>query len=736
MQQFLRRIIAQILSFSLVCLSVIAQTTQPSAQQKPKEEILRIGAEEVLLDIIIRDKKGRPVTDLKAGEIEIFEDNVKQEIISFRNVNRGGEAGVESGSATPANSSNTNNGAPKTPDPLRQINLVSFVFERLNPDGRRNAKAAALEFLKENYGPNVMVAIFVLDQRINVIQPFTSDRERARLAVERASGEAPSSFADGSQKIRQELENFTNADAAATAAAANVGGQGGASTVNGSAFADAKAAEVTLNILRLADDSARQQQGQSSLFSLLSLVEGQKRLQGRKTVVYFSLGLQIPAALKDTFQATISAANRANVSFYAVDARGLQTESDFQSAKESLNAAVSANERQQRARGGQATTMEQVKSFDNAENAITKNSQNNLAALAESTGGVFVANTNDFRTPMRRVISELTTYYEASYAPSAKEFDGKFRTISVKTVRSDLVIQTRAGYFALPPMESSTPLLPYEMPMLAALSTKPIPRDFDYRQQILHFAPRGDGVQQMLVLEIPLSNLTFKVDEEKKLYHTHCSLLAILKNSEGRVVQKFSEDFPLDGLSTKLDALKKGNLVFTRNFDVTPGRYTLETVAHDRETNKKSAKRSILLVPNTSDALRMSSISVIKRIDPIDQKAAPDDNPFRFQTGKIIPNLGEAIKPASGGELGVFTVVYPSKIIGEKPSLILEILQDGLSIARGQIELPAVDAQGKIPYIAKVPLDTFKTEGSYEIRVIARQGQQAVEEHTFFTIGK
>jgi hypothetical protein len=50
--------------------------------------------------------------------------------------------------------------------------------------------------------------------------------------------------------------------------------------------------------------------------------------------------------------------------------------------------------------------------------------------------------------------------------------------------------------------------------------------------------------------------------------------------------------------------------------------------------------------------------------------------------------------------------------------------------------LPAPDAQGKIPYIAKLPLDNFKTAGNYELRVIARQGQQAVEEHTFFTIGQ
>jgi hypothetical protein len=187
---------------------------------------------------------------------------------------------------------------------------------------------------------------------------------------------------------------------------------------------------------------------------------------------------------------------------------------------------------------------------------------------------------------------------------------------------------------------------------------------------------------------------------------------------------------------TRLEALKKGNLVFTRTFDALPGRYTLETVAHDRETNKKAARRSILIVPNRGENLKMSSVSVIKRIDPIDQSAQSDDNPFRFQTGKIIPNLGEPIKATAGGELGVYTVVYPVAGSSEKPQLILEVLQDGQSIARGQIDLPASDAQGKIPYIAKLPLDNFKAAGQYELRVIARQGQQAVEEHTFFTIGQ
>lgn len=728
--------LSHLLIWAFLCPSLAQTGTPQPPQQKPSAQgdVLRIGAEEVLLDLVVRDKKGRPVRDLKVGDIEIYEDGVKQEISSFRLVNRDAIVEGESIAGAPTNAPKTD-ALPKSTDPTRQINLVSFVFERLSPDGRRNARTAAMEFLKEEYGPNVMVAIFALDQRLNAIQSFTSNRDRIKAAVEHVIGMAPSSFASESQKLRQELENFTKADATAAQSTASVG-QGGASTVNGGSFAEAKAAEVTLNILRLADDSARQQQGQSSIYSLLSLIEGQKKLLGRKTVVYFSEGLQVPPNLKDAFQTAISAANRANVSFYAMDARGLQTQSDFDSAKESLNAAVTATQRQQRTRGGEAVSVEQVKAFDNAESAITKNSQNNLASLAESTGGVFVANTNDFRTPMKRVLTELTSYYEASYSPTGKEFDGKFRSITVKSQRPDIVLQTRSGYFAVPTMEGVSQLLPYELPLLAALNAKPIPRDFDIRQQILHFADRPGGTQQMLVMEVPLANLTFKVDEGNKLYSTHCSLLALLKNSEGRVVHKFSEDFPLDGPTTRLEALKKGNLVFTRAFDVPPGRYTLETVAHDRETNKKAVRRSILVVPNRSENLKMSSVSVIKRIDPIDQSSAGDDNPFRFQTGKIIPNLGEPIKPGAGSELGIYTVIYPLSGSSDKPQLILEVLQDGQSVARGQLDLPAPDGQGKIPYIARVPLDNFKTAGNYEIRLIAKQGAQAVEEHTFFTIGQ
>jgi hypothetical protein len=473
-------------------------------------------------------------------------------------------------------------------------------------------------------------------------------------------------------------------------------------------------------------------QGTAAVYSLISLVSGQQQLAGRKTILYFSEGMQIPPNLLDPFRSAISAANRANMTFYTIDARGLGSGTQMDAQRDTLLSAARSSQTQQMSRGGQAITFDQAGIFDTAESSMRKNRQATLSELAESTGGFLIANTNDMRKPMQRIGTELISYYVVSYMPTTREYDGKFRSITVKALRPDIVIQTRNGYFALPLIEGS-PLMPFELPLLAALNAKPLPRDIEYRTQTMHFAARPGGMQHLLVVEAPLANLSFKIDAEQKIYSVHVSLMALIKNAEGRVVQKLSQDFPLAGPTARLEALKKGNLVFTRTFSLPPGRYTLETVAQDREAKTLSARRSVLVVAPIRPAINMSSITVIKRIDPVDPNAKDPENPMRFTEGKIVPNLGEAIRLTPGAQLSFYFVVYPAAGSIEKPNLTLEFLLDGEVIARATPELTPPNAQGHIPYIATAPMEKFKA-GRYEIRAVVSQGQQADEEHAFFTI--
>lgn len=731
-----------VLALSLAYLGTINHGSQAmqdaakpaAAPQKPQpnqDPVVRLASEEVLLDLVVRDKRGRPVNDLKVEEIEVYEDGVQQQLTSFRKVARNETSAAKSEAAPGA-------AAHKAPasavDPLRQINLVTLVFERLNNESRLLARAAAHEFLQSELRPNLLVAVFALDQQMRVLQQFTNNAEQLKQAVDRATGAASSQFAAQSEAIQRELENYVSAQTDVEAASANAAQSGGAGV--GQAAVAAKLAEMTLNTLRMTDDAQRQQQGVSSLYALLALVREQRRLAGRKTVLYFSEGLQLTPALSEVFKNTISTANRSNVSFYAIDARGLQTARQTEAARADLNAAVSATQQQQRSRGNQPVTPEQAKALDTAESSIFKNTQENLAALAESTGGFLIANTNDLRTPIKRIGAELTNYYEVSYAPATREYDGKFREIKVKLLRPDAVAQTRSGYFALPPNEERGPhVAGFEMPLLAALSAPKLPREFAYRATTMRFESSASGTHFTLMLEVPIANLTFHADQEKKVYRAHFALLALVKNAAGGVAQKFSQDYPLEGPLERLEALKRGNVVFVRSLRLAPGRYTFESAVHDREINRLSVRRSILIVAPAPSNLALSSVAVIKRVDPVDATVKDPDNPFRFAEGKIIPNLGDTIPPTAGTKVSFYFIVYPAAGAREQPRLTLEFLLDGEVIARANPALTAPDEQGRIPYIATVPVETFKN-GRYELRAVVQQGQQAVEEHAFFSIGE
>ena len=57
--------------------------------------------------------------------------------------------------------------------------------------------------------------------------------------------------------------------------------------------------------------------------------------------------------------------------------------------------------------------------MDDAELGAVSNRQQNMQELAESTGGFAVVNTNQIAEPMERVMEDIRTHYELSYAPKS-----------------------------------------------------------------------------------------------------------------------------------------------------------------------------------------------------------------------------------------------------------------------------------------------------------------------------
>ena len=218
-------------------------------------------------------------------------------------------------------------------------------------------------------------------------------------------------------------------------------------------------ANMAVNALRLTDTLQREQQGRSALFSILALAKQQQSLAGRKTILFFSQGVQAPPTLEHVLLTAISEANRANVSVYAVDARGLSTVSDSAVARETLEQASATSMRQQQLRGFRLFTREEMLISDTAEASLRMDTIATLGQLAESTGGMLISHTNDVRAGIARAVGDLRGYYEIAYSPWTRAFDGKFRKITLKVSRPGVATRRAAATSPCPRARAPPPSL-------------------------------------------------------------------------------------------------------------------------------------------------------------------------------------------------------------------------------------------------------------------------------------
>jgi VWFA-related protein len=691
-----------------------AATVQTPAPAPQTGTAIRGGTEEVVLDVVVRDKKGKLLRELGPADFEVYDDGVKQPIRSVRLV-EGKEAVGKTGS-TPL-------------DPLRQIRLVTLAFERLGPDGRRFARQAAQDLLRAAPPANVYYAVMAIDQKLSVLQQFTADTQLLRKAVDRATSGLYAEFPADSDRIKEQLTKQLGEAPDGRPISAQIQDK-----IDGNPRDPSQAlmAQAMLNMLQFNQTMENTESARISIFSLLAMVRGQAALPGRKTVLYFSEGLRIPTNLDTAFNAVMSTANRANVSFYSIDARGLLTRGDNSAALDELREAAANSRSTATDTGGRAIKPGEVKSSDSAEESMKANVQTELRNLAESTGGFLIGNTNDLRGPLRKVVEEINSYYEISYAPQIETYDGRFHKTSVRLLNSDAKVQARSGYFALPAGETMTVLRSYEAPLLKALGASPLPKDVTFRSAVVRLDHRSGNVRAALIVEVPLKSLTFAEDKAANTYSARTSLVALVKNAQGEVVKKFGQDLPLRGALDKLAAIKEANFVYKEQFTVPAGRYTVETAVLDGETAKIGARRAVFSATSKPVGVGLSGISIVRRFEPnaVNLDAA---EPFQINRGRVTPTLSQSIAGGKGSQVSLFFIVYPDPSIAAKPEAFVEYLLDGKTVGRGDVMLAAPDAQGRIACIMSSAAETMKP-GTYEVRVVVKQGESATEERTAVTI--
>ncbi len=716
----------------LAATAVLGGDVGRAQQQPPPQratDMVKDGVTAVLVDVVVRDRRGNPVRDLTQADFQVLEDGAPQPLGSFSSV-------FENAPPPPASeSSSTPSAAAPVPAPAaapssqdRSQAVTAIVFDRLSPEAKRLAVQAAQGYLGNAEEAPGYIGIFGVDLSLTPYAPFTRNARVLRQALARMSGRGSASFNNPEQQ--QQKANANRQAAAGGQAAAGAAGATGPEATGGGARGEAMLGQMQSKMIEDFEVMERDQQGYSTTNSLFAIINALRGLPGRKSLVLFSEGIAVPPAVQRLFLGVIDAANRANVSIYAMDAAGLRAESEQAKIRDQVNQAGAGGGGILGGGGGGGGDA-LSKALEKNEDVLRQDPHNSLAGLAESTGGLMFENSNNLRQGFDRVESDLRNYYLIGYTPTNDSYDGKFRNIEVRVKRPGVTVSARKGYFAV--RESGgLPINTFEAPALAALERKPVPNAFPVRVGTLLFPERERPGLVPVVMEIKTAPLTFQPGPDGKTYTSDFAVLLRFLDGSNQVVRKVSQHYEITGPIADLERAKQGEVIFYREPELPPGVYTLEAVVHDALADKFSVRFATVEVPRTDPAgLRMSSLVLVKRGERVPEKDRRADNPLLVKDVVLYPNLGDAVS-LSTKEVGFYVAVYPVAG-GAAPDASLELLQNGAVVAQLPMPLQPADASGRIQQTGRLPIDRL-TPGTYDLRVVVSQGTTRIARSTILRI--
>jgi len=723
---------ALLLSVCAIALfaGLAAGQTAPAAEPGAT---IRATATEVMLDVVVVDKHGKNVKTLKPGDVEIYEDGVKQPVTSFRlAATRELQAPQSTAPAAAA--------APVTAEisrPLRAVNMICVVFHNINPVSRRNATLAVQEFLKNEMPPDTYIGMFLLSDRLTPILSFTKDREKASQAAEHAFNLSPLDFTSASVGVLTANPNLVTVTTVITGTTVTsssmtvTGGELPNTVIAGADVTNAPGANALRGTQVTENRDFAELTGARAEDQIDNLIKTLGALPGRKTVLMVTQGL-LTTGEPERLQSMLTKAIANGVTLYPLDITGLTETSTAQAAnlklgtvaKQSANQALHSDipGAMSSTTSGNTTTAiatnldamkEQSRQGDTMAYGVrASDTQASLRALGEGTGGFMIANSQDYAKPFARILDNVEAHYEVVYRPTANKYDGRLRKIEVKLRgrAAEYHAESRTGYFAMPDLKGSAPLQPFEIMGLGVLSAIPVPHAFDFHTAAFRFRQEGANSPSELYFELPGDALK-AVPGANQTHEMHASLVALVKDSAGQVVDKYSEDKTYHLPDDKMKDLMAVPIEYTHAVNLPAGRYTVEAAVMDREAGRAST--SVTQFDNAeTKGFGLSRILVIQRLEAAD-KPDPAD-PLAFAGRHLVPLLGDTLHADT--PYMVYFEVYPDRSNMKRLAAQIEVSADGKVLETKPAKLTWDGGVWKA--LVEAPAQV----GSYQLKVTASQG--------------
>lgn len=612
-----------LLVVSLVSSPALAQTQQGKTPQKgDDEEVVRVGSHLVNVDVSVKDKKGNYVNDLKAEDFTVFENGVRQKVEFFypplagAATARGADGGAANASVVAAQPSGA------TPSTRAQSgaagNIISLVLDGLNTDAlnMKRTRDGMAKYIKEQVTDTDTVALFAVTGGLQLLQPFTRDRDKLVAALDKASAVSTSSKNFEQRDIEENIANLREASAGSDLMnPTSSTSQAGAEPM----LAAMTAARVLQQYLRLRT-ALGLQQSRPILAALAAICEAQRTLPGKKTIVLFSQGFVTPAVLDWQVQSMIDIANRANVAIYVIDSAGLKASAPQSGAYAPPSplqgiAAVGSTIGRTHAEGGE-------NEFDQSRYEGINREQDILYRISGDTGGKFIKDINDISKGLARIDGEIRARYTLAYQSTDPNFDGDFRKLKIEVARPGAQVIARSGYYAISP-DQVVPLSPEEKRLLAGVNNPESNSTLPVFVGMYPFRFQAGRYVVPLALEVPHDAVEFEQKADKR--RMQLDVLVVLREGRDRILSRLGGNFDVLLNDGQYQAILTNDVFYRQDMELAPGTYNVDIVVRDKLSGKMMARREPLVLPEADAGFSMTGAVLSRHVEPAGPSVAAGD---------------------------------------------------------------------------------------------------------------
>ena len=440
-------------------ISLLVLSWPAVSQTPPDQSVIQAGTHIVLVNVVAKDKHGKPVAGLSRDDF-VLRDNGQQEKIAFFALEQESPAAT-SIPGSPAGLTFTNR-------PAGGMAAVTvFLFDELNTrlTDQELAKKDFLRYLR-GLPADSRVAVFALGDSLAMLHDFTEDmasllealeRHKNRVNPEVDAATAPpasSNSLTGDQKTTAQWDSFMQASnqpyvaytemvrATRTAAAletiaGHLQGIPGRKTliwISGG-YPIQLGLHNTVDTIPQSNSTGRSSSGpggrggkgggnNSSNSASVQASKSAPRSSGPNLSATALPGTG--QSFESDVERAIRALNEADVAVYPVDARGVMVAAAFQADRSSIG---------KRGKPGTAFSGPDY-------------NYETMETLAEETGGLAFHHINDLSAAIQEAAGDARLSYSLAFSPPAGSLDDSYHRLEVTVKRPNVKLRYRPGYVA------------------------------------------------------------------------------------------------------------------------------------------------------------------------------------------------------------------------------------------------------------------------------------------------